>query len=199
MNILAEANGGFFKFDINTLLIVFIFLAMAFQPIVTRFSRRVLGKKAKAYDQLSQVDKDLLIARVEDAVRVLSREKIGALITLERKDSLDEYIKSGHQIDAITSASLLRSIFVKDSPLHDGSVIIRGTTLVCSSAYFPTTTKRIDASLGSRHRAAVGASESADAIIVIVSETNGQISFAKAGELYKTDLTNFAATLKAMW
>lgn len=192
-------NNEFFQFNINTLLIILVFLAMIFEPFVSRFSKRVLGKKAKDYNQLSQVDKDLLIARVEDAVRVLSKEKVGALITLEKKDSLDDYIKSGHQIDGIVSASILRAIFVKDSPLHDGSVIVRGSTLVCSSAYFPSTTKRIDASLGSRHRAAVGITEARDAIVVVVSETNGQISLARAGELYKTDLTNFAATLKAMW
>lgn len=184
---------------VNTVLLGIILFTILTGKTIRRKFKKLFVRTAHDYRQLNSEDKDMLISRLEDAVRNLHKERIGALITLEKNESLEDYVASGHPIDGYVTGSLLRAIFSKYSPLHDGSVIIKGNRLVCSSAYFPTSTKVIDMELGSRHRAAVGITEVKDCVVIIVSETNGQISISKKGEIYKTDLASFAATLKSLW
>ena len=118
------------------------------------------------------------------AANDLSREKVGALIVLERSSKLGEYIKSGVYLDAAISPHLLRNIFFNKAPLHDGAVIIRERRVCAAGCFLPLSTKQdINKDLGTRHRAAIGMSEISDAIVIIVSEETGTISLSVDGNL----------------
>ena len=115
----------------------------------------------------------------------LRKNRIGALIVLEKDISLGNYIDKAKKIYADLSSDLLGSIFYKGNPLHDGGVIIQGDTIVCAGAVFPTSSNlRINSRLGTRHRAALGLSEETDALCIVVSEETGKMSIALKGELY---------------
>ena len=125
-----------------------------------------------------------VIAQTVMACEVMSREKVGALIVFAREQRLDEYFKTGTQIDGQVSDQLLRNIFFKNSPLHDGAMIIRDGRVAAAGCVLPLSdSHRLSADLGTRHRAGVGMSEASDAVVVIVSEENGTISVASGGML----------------
>jgi len=125
-----------------------------------------------------------VIAQTVMACEVMSREKVGALIVFCRDQRLDEYFKTGTQIDGQVSEQLLRNIFFKNSPLHDGAMIIRDGRVAAAGCVLPLSdSHRLSADLGTRHRAGVGMSEASDAVVVIVSEENGTISVASGGML----------------
>ena len=128
-------------------------------------------------------DRDAVYRKVLDAVTRMSKQKVGAIITFEKRDSLDEVMKSGTRIDAPVSSELLQTIFYPGTRLHDGAVIIRNDMIVAASVYYTPTTRPLTGKFGSRHRAAIGISESADAVTVVVSEETGRISIAYEGEL----------------
>ena len=118
------------------------------------------------------------------AVSDMSRDKVGALIVIERSTKLGEYIKSGVPIDASISSHLIRNIFFNKAPLHDGAVIIRSGRICAAGCFLPLTTKDdISKELGTRHRAAIGVSEISDAIVIIVSEETGNVSLSINGNL----------------
>jgi len=129
---------------------------------------------------------------IEDTVKIeliksidfMSSKKIGALITFEKTNSLDEYISTAYPINAQLNHELLSTIFFPSTPLHDGAVIVRLNNIVCAGAYFPPT-ERLDVpkTLGSRHRAAIGISEVSDALTIVVSEETGNVSVAIDGYL----------------
>ena len=114
----------------------------------------------------------------------MGRVKTGALIVIEQTTPLLEYVRSGIEIDAIVSSQLLINIFEKNTPLHDGEVIIRGNRIVSATSYLPITSSQLDKNLGTRHRAGVGISEETDALTLIVSEETGQLSYSYKGNLW---------------
>ena len=114
----------------------------------------------------------------------MGRVKTGALIVIEQTTPLLEYVRSGIEIDAIVSSQLLINIFEKNTPLHDGAVIIRGNRIVSATSYLPITSSQLDKNLGTRHRAAVGISEETDALTLIVSEETGHLSYSYKGTLW---------------
>ncbi|MBV7509140.1 sporulation-specific diadenylate cyclase CdaS [Bacillus sp. sid0103] len=119
------------------------------------------------------------------AVKQLSKLRHGALIVVERRDSVEPIIQKGTTIGAIVSPKLLESIFFPGNPLHDGAVLIRANQVVSAGNVLPLTTNIIEEKkLGTRHRAALGISEQIDALTLIVSEETGKISFALNGKLY---------------
>jgi diadenylate cyclase len=120
------------------------------------------------------------------AATVLSAQRIGALIAIERAQSLRMYAESAKNVDAVVSADLLITIFVPGGPLHDGAAIIRGNRIVAAGAFLPLTTSA-DPKLahGTRHRAAIGLSEDSDALVLIISEENGSIAAATEGVLHE--------------
>lgn len=127
---------------------------------------------------------DAVIAQTVMACETMSREKVGALIVFAREQRLDEYFKTGTQIDGQVSEQLLRNIFFKNSPLHDGAMIIRDGRVAAAGCVLPLSdSHRLSADLGTRHRAGVGMSEASDAVVVIISEENGTISVATGGML----------------
>ena len=115
----------------------------------------------------------------------LSSTKTGALIIFERKTKLGEQIATGTLLDCVPSAAMLGNIFVPNTPLHDGAVIIRDGKILAAGCFLPKPANEelINKQLGSRHRAAIGMSENSDAIVIVVSEETGTISVAENGEL----------------
>jgi diadenylate cyclase len=123
---------------------------------------------------------------VSEAVDRLSRTGVGAIIAIERENSLDEFVHSGSEMQAKVSADLLATIFTPYSPLHDGAVIIRGDTIVGAACILPLSqTSMIDRSLGTRHRAALGLAEETDALVFVVSEQTAAIAVASGGRLWR--------------
>lgn len=118
-----------------------------------------------------------------DACFSLSKSKTGALIVIAGSSELNDQINTGELMNAEISSSLLRTIFFKNSPLHDGAVIIKDNKIVAAGCILPLTQRDIDKSLGLRHRAAIGISETTDAITIIVSEERGSVSYVKEGEI----------------
>ncbi|CAM2142900.1 sporulation-specific diadenylate cyclase CdaS [Bacillus halotolerans] len=118
------------------------------------------------------------------AIKDLSENKHGALIVIERADPVDEFIQKGTSLHAEISASLIESIFFPGNPLHDGALLVRDHTLVSAGNVLPLTTQEVDIHLGTRHRAALGMSGYTDALVLVVSEETGKMSFAKDGVLY---------------
>ncbi len=126
------------------------------------------------------------VNEITNACIEMSKVKTGALIVIEREQSLTDYESTGIDIDAIVSSQLLINIFEHNTPLHDGAVIIRGNRVTAATCYLPLTDKsNISKDLGTRHRAGVGISEAADSITVIVSEETGRISLAVDGNLFR--------------
>jgi diadenylate cyclase len=124
------------------------------------------------------------IEAIANAASDLSRDKVGALIVIERSTKLGEYIKSGVLIDSIISPYVLRNIFFNKAPLHDGAVIIRDGRVHAAGCFLPLSANDdIDKDLGTRHRAAIGVTESSDAVVVVISEETGTISLSVDGNL----------------
>jgi len=126
------------------------------------------------------------IEEIVEALYSLSRQKIGALIILERQTKIGDIINTGTSIDGAISRQLLINIFIPNTPLHDGAVVIRDAQIKAAACFLPLTqSKDLSKDLGTRHRAAVGVSEVSDCISLIVSEETGDVSIAKAGKLYR--------------
>lgn len=128
------------------------------------------------------------IEELVNAAFTMSKPKTGALIVIERKDSLVNIEKTGILINGIVSSQLLINIFEHNTPLHDGAVLIRGNTIVSATCYLPLSENmRISKDLGTRHRAAIGISEVSDSITIVVSEETGRVSVALGGNLIKVN------------
>lgn len=125
----------------------------------------------------------LQINSLVDACVSMSKSKTGALIVIVGISDLSDQVNTGERLNAKISSSLIRTIFFKNAPLHDGAIIIRGNRIAAAGCILPLTQKELDQALGLRHRAAVGITENTDAICIVVSEERGSISFAKEGEI----------------
>lgn len=143
---------------------------------------RKLGFKGKTF--FSNTLEDTIKIEVIKSINYLSSNKIGALITFEKTNPLDEYIATAYPINAQLNQELLSTIFFPNTPLHDGAVIVRTNSIICAGAYYPPT-ERLDIpkALGSRHRAAIGISEATDSLTIVVSEQTGKVSVAVDGYL----------------
>lgn len=143
-----------------------------------------------------------IVDEIARAMVDLSKEKIGAIVIIERDTGLKSYIETGVQIDGKITSYLLTSVFRPKSPLHDGAVIIQDGRIVAAGCVLPLTQeeKGVPKSLGMRHRAAIGISEETDAIAIIVSEETGAISIALGGKLsHNLDADGLAANLKSVF
>ncbi|HEU4569763.1 MAG TPA: diadenylate cyclase CdaA [Gemmatimonadales bacterium] len=171
---------GIFTYGVFALLVVF-------QPEVRQALAR-LGR-ARPFRFGTGSASAAVAEQVAEALARLSRASTGAIIAVERDDTLEPVAASGTPIDGVVSAELLHGIFLPPSPLHDGAVIVRGERLAAAGAILPLTQEPVsDRSLGTRHRAALGLSEETDALVFAVSEETGQVSLAVRGRLYR-DLT----------
>ena len=144
-----------------------------------KFLNRILGKGGKTASSSSEEVNDLT-----EACRRMSEDKTGALIVIAHKTPLDDVISTGDRIDAKIHRRLIMNLFFKNSPLHDGALVISGNRIVAVRCTLPITeSKNLPANFGMRHKAAVGITEESDADVVVVSEETGRISFVKGGKV----------------
>jgi uncharacterized protein (TIGR00159 family) len=113
----------------------------------------------------------------------MSEDRVGALIVFRRKDDLQFIIEGGIALDADISMSLIKNIFFKNAPLHDGAVVIDNNRIIAAKCILPVTQSNVPKSYGTRHRAAIGLSEMSDAVVLVVSEETGAISIVKGGKV----------------
>lgn len=157
-----------------------------FQPELRRMLDHLGNVKFSRFFGMTRPvqEMDAVITQTVRACEAMSREKVGALIVFARDQRLEEYFKTGTSIDAQVSDQLVRNIFFKNSPLHDGAMIIRDGRIAAAGCVLPlSNNENLAPELGTRHRAGVGMSEATDAVVVIVSEENGSISVATGGML----------------
>ena len=141
------------------------------------------GTQAKSAYELN-VDK--VISEMLGAVYDMAGRKIGALLVLEGKTKLNEIVETGTEIDAKITKQILCNIFIPNTPLHDGAVIIRDGKIKSAACFLPLTQRKdLSKDLGTRHRAGIGISEISDSLILIVSEETGHVSIARAGKIYR--------------
>ena len=161
-------------------------LIIIFQPEIRNILEQLGRSQLLGRHKVLTVDeREHLVYEIVQAMEYLRKERIGALIVLERDISLGNYIDKAKKLYADLTSDLLIAIFYEGNPLHDGGVIIQGDRISCAGAVFPTSNStKINRRLGTRHRAALGISEETDCISLIVSEETGRMSVAVKGELY---------------
>ena len=170
----------------NILDVGLIALVVLFQPEIRRMIDHLGNVKFRKIFGVTKPEQEMqpVIRHVVNACEDMSAERVGALIVFERDNHLDEFFKTGTVIDAQVSAQLLKNIFFPKAALHDGAMIIREGRVAAAACVLPLSeSRRISADLGTRHRAGLGMSEAADAVVVIVSEETGTISVAVNGVL----------------
>ncbi len=187
MELIGSIMGQFIGVGVIALIIVFhpeirkflVFIGTHYNLNKVLALDKLLGTNKKRTINQEQID--VLV----DACISMSKSHTGALIVIARTLELNEQINTGEKLNAKISSSLLRTIFFKNSPLHDGAVIIRGNKIAAAGCILPLTQKEIDKSMGLRHRAAIGITENTDSVCIIVSEERGTISMAKEGEIIR--------------
>ena len=161
-------------------------LIIIFQPEIRNILEQLGRNQLLGRHKVLTVDeRERLVYEIVQATDQLRKQRIGALIVIERDISLGNYIDKARKIYGDLSSDLLVSIFFPNNPLHDGGVIIQGDRITCAGAVFPTSSNgKITKRLGTRHRAALGIAEETDAIALVVSEETGRLSIAVKGELF---------------
>ena len=160
-------------------------LIIIFQPEIRNILEQLGRSQLLGRHKVLTVDeREHMVYEMVNAIDYLRKERIGALIVIERDISLGNYIDKAKKLYADLSSDLLISIFYEGNPLHDGGVIIQGDRITCAGAVFPTSSSsKINRRLGTRHRAALGLAEESDAICIVVSEETGRVSIALKGEM----------------
>jgi diadenylate cyclase len=173
------------KIMLNIINVVVLAVFIIFQPELRLALSRIGVKKSRKYYKLSEFD-DFLESLCGSVYR-LSEKYVGAIIILENQDSLDEYANKAVLINAPFSPELLESLFMTTTPLHDGAVIIRSTTIVSAATILPLAddSSQIKKSMGTRHRASLGISQITDGLSIVVSEEDGTVSIAREGMITK--------------
>lgn len=171
----------------KSMTVIMVALPVVFQPELRRALEQIgRGRLFNKGSELDEQEMEEMLNAVANATVIMSRRKEGALMVFERETGLEERIETGVAVDGLISDSLLLNIFEKDTPLHDGAVIIRGKRIVAASCLLPLTENRnLSQELGTRHRAAIGISEQSDAVVLVVSEETGAVSIARNGELMR--------------
>lgn len=157
-----------------------------FQPEIRRGLEK-LGRGSVFRSTQNQDEKaEKMIKALDGAIQYMSKRRIGALITIQMHTGLEEYIETGIKLDADISSQLLINIFIPNTPLHDGAVIIEDDKIAAAAAYLPLSQSNlIPKELGTRHRAAVGISEVSDALTIVISEETGEVSITRNNELLR--------------
>jgi len=168
----------------NTMQVGLVALLVVFQPELRRALEKVGRSKWSNIFNPQNDDESELLDEVCDAVSFMSKEKIGALIVFERETKLGDILNSGTELQAKTTSPLLINIFIPNTPLHDGAVVIRDSKIQAAACILPLThNDSLSRELGTRHRAALGVTENSDCAVVVVSEETGKISFAQDGDM----------------
>lgn len=171
----------------KSMTVILVALPVVFQPELRRALEQIgRGKLFHKTSELDEQEFEDMLDSVAHATKIMSKNKVGALMVFERSTGLEDCIETGVAVDGIVSSGLIQNIFVKDTPLHDGAVIIRGKRIIAACCLLPLTENRnLSQELGTRHRAAIGLSEQSDAIVLVVSEETGAVSIARNGELMR--------------
>ncbi|MCL2376008.1 MAG: diadenylate cyclase CdaA [Defluviitaleaceae bacterium] len=173
----------------ESLTVAAIAAVIIFQPEI-RKALESLGKNRNIpffspLEEGRETNSALCIEEIVDATQKMSKVKTGALIVIEQQVPLGDLEATGVAIDAVVTSQLLINIFEHNTPLHDGAVLIRENRVKAATCILPLTSEPLARDLGTRHRAAVGASEVSDAYVLVVSEESGKISIAKEGKLHR--------------
>lgn len=163
-----------------------IALVVLFQPELRRMLDHLGNMRFSKFlgNGKQEAEMASIIAQTVGACEVMSRERVGALIVFVRDNPLEEYYKTGTKIDGQVSEQLIRNVFFPKAALHDGAMLVRNGRVAAAGCVLPlSSSNRLSADLGTRHRAGVGVSEISDAVVVIVSEETGTISVAVGGML----------------
>ena len=167
--------------------LLFVALPIVFQPELRRALEHLgQGRFFRASGLLDDEEAQSTIREIRSAVKILSANKIGALLVIERDMGLNDISATGIQIDGLITSDFLMNVFIPNTPLHDGAAVIRGKRLIAAGCLLPLTENRpLSTELGTRHRAAIGLSEQCDALVVVVSEETGTISIAENGRIHR--------------
>ncbi len=172
-----------FSFILNNFLTYLIFaIIVLFQEELRKILAEIGSKIKKSYNQ---AEKSKTRDEIINAVISLSLDKIGALIAIERKIKVENYVNEPIKIDAIVNKDLIMTIFTPKSPLHDGAIVIRNDRIEAARCFFPLPPLLELSPAGTRHLAAIGISQQTDCIAIVVSEETGKISMSVDGELVK--------------
>jgi diadenylate cyclase len=173
-------------------------LLVIFQPELRR-GLMVLGRY-RALRYLVPVQEHAISDKLADAAEALSRECVGALVAIEREVALAPYVETGERIDGEISPSLIRSVFSRHSPLHDGAVILTNGRIAAAACQLPLglPPEGHRGHMGMRHRAALAMSEETDAVLLVVSEETGRVSLAVGGRLEPVPRENLSRRLAAL-
>ncbi|MCF6170064.1 MAG: diadenylate cyclase CdaA [Bacteroidales bacterium] len=184
MEMLSQILGAFISVGLVALIIIFQPEIRQFLLAVgtTNFFRRYGNKFSflrNYFHERFEFDVDAVVA----ACRRMAEIKEGALIVITRENELGHFVKTGQVVDAAISTALIENIFFKNSPLHDGAMIVTNNRIKAAGCILPVTKKTVSSRAGLRHRAAIGITERSDAIAIIVSEETGKISYSTRGEI----------------
>jgi diadenylate cyclase len=185
MQLLGSIMGQFIGVGVLALIIVFHPEIRKFLVFIgTNYNvNRVLSLDKLFGTNKGKTVEDEQIEILADACFSLSKSKTGALIVIARTSELADQIRTGEMLNAQITSSLLRTIFFKNTPLHDGAVVIKNNIIVAAGCILPLTQRDVDKTLGLRHRAAIGITENTDAVAIIVSEERGSVSFVDEGDI----------------
>ena len=172
----------------NARLMLAVAIPVVFQPELRKFLEQIgRGRffKGSSLMLMGEVNIDRMLDEVTKAVGQMSRNRIGALIVLERETGLSDYVETGIPIEGLVSSEFLVNIFVPNTPLHDGAVIVRGDRVLAAACFLPFTDSQVGTEFGGRHRAALGITEVSDSLAIAVSEETGTISLASSGRVVR--------------
>ena len=180
----------------------FLAIIIIFQPELRRALEQIGRGKLFARTSLQEAEEqDRLIEALSKSVSYMAKRRIGALISIERETGLSDYIETGIQMNSEITSELLINIFIPNTPLHDGAVIMQKNKIAAAACYLPLSESPfISKELGTRHRAALGISEVTDAITIIVSEETGAVSLTSNGDLHRNlSIEEFEKRLRKVW
>lgn len=184
MELLTEILGAFISVGLVALIIIFqpeirqFLLALGTPSFINSY-----GKKFKFLKPLLETSVNFGIDPVIVACKKMGEIKEGALIVITRQNELQQYVDTGDIVDATISTSLIENIFFKNSPMHDGAIIITNNRIVAAKCILPVSKQKLKASAGLRHRAAVGITEVSDSVAIVVSEETGNIAYSSKGQI----------------
>lgn len=170
----------------KTIEVGLIALLIVFQPELRKGLERMGRTRflGKSFMELKKEEQKRIVEELIETISALSRRQIGALIVLKQKTGLNDVIDTGTQINGEISSALLINIFIPNTPLHDGAVIIEDEEIRAAGCLLPLTDKKnLNKEMGTRHRAAIGITEDSDCIVLVVSEETGSISYVENGEI----------------
>ncbi|MCG7343251.1 diadenylate cyclase CdaA [Sporosarcina sp. ACRSL] len=186
----------------QVLMFGFLAIIILFQPEIRRALEQLGRGRLFARSQMQEEEeRDRMIEAFTKSVSYMAKRRIGALISIERETGLSEYIETGIPMNSNVTSELLINIFIPNTPLHDGAVILQKNRIAAAGCYLPLSENPfISKELGTRHRAALGISEVTDAITIVVSEETGAVSITANGDINRNlSMDDFEKQLRQVW